>query len=66
MRLVLIPAGYVRDGLPVLARSGHQDAETLHQVTISRPFYIGAREVTQREWLAVMGTNPSHFKTGRP
>ncbi len=32
-----------------------------HQVTLS-DFYIGKYEVTQAEWQAVMGTNPSMFK----
>lgn len=63
MRLVLIPAGTFAMGSPP-GEIGHQDAEGLHQVTISRPFYLGAREVTQREWLTVMGSNPSHFVTG--
>jgi len=33
-----------------------EDDETVHTVTIS-PFYIGATEVTQRQWEAVMGTS---------
>ena len=32
-----------------------------HQVTLST-YYIGKYEVTQAEWKAVMGTNPSEFK----
>jgi formylglycine-generating enzyme required for sulfatase activity len=32
-----------------------------HQVQISKPFYIGACEVTQARFQAVMGKNPSHF-----
>ena len=32
-----------------------------HQVTLST-YYIGKYEVTQAEWQAVMGTNPSRFK----
>jgi formylglycine-generating enzyme required for sulfatase activity len=32
-----------------------------HQVTISRPFYLGKYEVTQAQWAAVMGQNPSRF-----
>ena len=32
-----------------------------HQVTLST-YYIGKYEVTQAEWQAVMGTNPSNFK----
>jgi formylglycine-generating enzyme required for sulfatase activity len=29
---------------------------------VSKGFYLQATEVTQRQWEAVMGTNPSHFK----
>jgi formylglycine-generating enzyme required for sulfatase activity len=32
-----------------------------HQVTLSS-FYMGRYEVTQKEWVAVMGSNPSSFK----
>jgi serine/threonine protein kinase len=34
----------------------------LHRVQISRPFYLGKHEVTQGQWEAVMGNNPSSFK----
>lgn len=33
----------------------------IHQETVTS-FYIGKYEVTQAEWEAVMGSNPSHFK----
>src|SRR5262249_50631109 len=33
-----------------------------HTVTITRPFYLGSRPVTQAQYQAVMGNNPSHFK----
>jgi formylglycine-generating enzyme required for sulfatase activity len=33
-----------------------------HKVTISKPFYLGKYEVTQDQWEAVMGANPSYFK----
>ena len=35
--------------------------ELQHQVTIS-PFWINKYEVTQAEWMEVMGSNPSYFK----
>ncbi len=34
----------------------------VHEVTISKPFYMGKYEVTQKEYFDVMGTNPSRFK----
>jgi formylglycine-generating enzyme required for sulfatase activity len=34
-------------------------------VTISQPFYLGTYPVTQAQWEAVMGNNPSEFK-GNP
>ncbi len=35
--------------------------ETQRWVTISKPFLLGATEVTQGQWRAVMGSNPSWF-----
>ena len=36
-----------------------------HHVKISKPFWLGKTEVTQAQWEAVMGENPSKFK-GKP
>jgi formylglycine-generating enzyme required for sulfatase activity len=33
-----------------------------HEVTISKAFYVSETEVTQAQWIDVMGTNPSRFK----
>jgi formylglycine-generating enzyme required for sulfatase activity len=33
----------------------------VHTVTLTRDFYVGETEVTQDQWQAVMGSNPSHF-----
>ena len=32
-----------------------------HKVKITEPFYLGKYEVTQAQWRAVMGDNPSLF-----
>jgi len=36
--------------------------ESREPITIGTPFWISPYEVTQAEYAAVMGTNPSHFK----
>jgi len=41
-----------------------QDERPVHQVTLSS-FEIGKYEVTQAEWISVMGSNPSMFKGSR-
>ncbi len=33
-----------------------------HPVTMTQPFYMGKYDVTQEQYQAVIGTNPSHFK----
>jgi formylglycine-generating enzyme required for sulfatase activity len=38
------------------------NAKPMHKVTITKLFYLGKFEVTQEQWEAVMGSNPSKFK----
>ena len=39
----------------------YDDEKPVHSVTLS-DYYIGETEVTQKLWVAVMGSNPSRFK----
>lgn len=41
------------------------DERPQHQVTFAKPFYMGKYAITQEQWQAVMGNNPSHFKGGK-
>ncbi len=43
------------------SENGDSDEKPPHQVT-TRDFWIGKFELTQAQWRAVMGTNPSRFK----
>jgi formylglycine-generating enzyme required for sulfatase activity len=61
MVLVLIPAGKFTMGSPP-GEAGRESQERQHRVTISRPYYLGRFEVTQKAWVAVMGSNTSHFQ----
>jgi formylglycine-generating enzyme required for sulfatase activity len=61
MRFVLIPAGTFTMGSPS-NEPDRNDNETLHQVTISRPFYMQTTEVTHGQWKKVMGKKPSGYK----
>ena len=42
---------------------GRYEDEKQHRVTITRPFWLQTTEVTQGQWEAVMGGNPSIFKS---
>jgi sulfatase modifying factor 1 len=58
MQFVLIPAGTFMMGSP-LTEGHRKENEIPHQVTLTRPFYLQTTEVTQGQWKAVMGENPS-------
>jgi len=47
---------------PSNAREEFDDEQPQHPVKITRPFFLGIHEVTQGQYQAVMGENPSHFK----
>ena len=60
--LVKIPHGTFLMGSPAAERNRKTD-ETQHQVTITADYYIGKTDVTQAQWQAVMGSNPSRFSS---
>lgn len=41
---------------------GEEDELPVRDITITDDFYIGVYEITQEQWEAVMGTNPSTYK----
>jgi formylglycine-generating enzyme required for sulfatase activity len=57
MKLIKIPAGTFLMGSPAREK-GRGDHEDQHKVTISKAFYMQTTEVTQGQWMAVMGTEP--------
>jgi formylglycine-generating enzyme required for sulfatase activity len=59
LKLVPIPAGKFTMGSPK-GEEGRSPDEQQHEVEISA-FYMGAYEVTQKQFRAVMGFNPSYF-----
>jgi len=57
-----IPAGTFTMGSPENELGCNTYLEGMHQVTLSRGFYIGVFEMTQKQWELVMGNNPSQYK----
>jgi formylglycine-generating enzyme required for sulfatase activity len=56
----LIPKGTFTMGYRSTDYPGASDYG-LHQVTLTKDFYLGVFEVTQRQWELVMGNKPSYF-----
>jgi formylglycine-generating enzyme required for sulfatase activity len=64
--VAIAPGTYLR-GSPVTPLGvppyfNQANAQPVHPVTISRPFWIGRFEVTQAQYQAVMGSNPSFYQ----
>ena len=58
MKFVLIDPGSFKMG----SESGGSDEKPIHEVALTKGFYMQATEVTQAQWQAVMGSNPSLLK----
>jgi formylglycine-generating enzyme required for sulfatase activity len=61
-RWVWIPPGTFTMGSPATEQDRDSDEGPQTVVTITRGFWMGRYEVTQAEYQAVMGSNPSYFK----
>jgi formylglycine-generating enzyme required for sulfatase activity len=64
MEMLLIPPGTFQMGCTASNQSGCQGSENpVHTVTLTNAFYLGRYEVTQAQWQARMGSNPSFFQS---
>ncbi len=63
LRLVPIPAGSFLMGSTADEADRGEDEGPQTQVTLTRGFFLGATDVTQGQYEAVMGENPSDFKS---
>jgi len=66
LNMVPIPAGTFQMGSPVTPLGvapyyNIAQSQPVHTVTITRPFWMGIYEVTQAQYQALMGSNPSQF-----
>ena len=52
----------IQPGEFVMGDKSWGPSKPLHRVRITKPFFLGVYQVTQREWEKVMGSNPSNFK----
>ena len=62
MKLIYIPMGTFTMGSPSNENQRYNDEGPRHKITVSKGFYMGIYEVTQAQYQAVTGSNPSYFK----
>ncbi len=66
IEMLLVPPGTFVMGCSASNLYGcSSDENPVHPVTLTSAFYLGRYEVTQAQWQARMGSNPSYF-TGQP
>jgi len=64
IEMMLIPPGTFNMGCSASQSYGCSSNENpVHQVTLTNAFYLGRYEVTQAQWQARMGNNPSYFQS---
>jgi len=62
IEMLLVPSGKFLMGASPEDTDATSEEIPVHEVTLSNAFYLGVTEVTQAQWLATMGNNPSYFK----
>lgn len=62
MEFVLIPRGEFTRGSPETEQGRDNDEGPVQTIRIAKPFWMSKYEVTQEQYTAVMGRNPSSFK----
>jgi len=64
IEMVLIPPGTFQMGcvVPPNSEPCQADEFPVHEVTLTSAFYLSRYEVTQAQWVARMGSNPSYFR----
>ena len=63
MEMLCVPAGTFVMGCTASNQYGCDSNENpTHSVTLTQAFYIGRYEVTQSQWVAKIGSNPSLFR----
>ena len=61
IEMLLVPNGTFMMGCSAGDTECSGDESPTHQVTLTNAFYMGKTEVTQAQWTAKMGSNPSAF-----
>jgi formylglycine-generating enzyme required for sulfatase activity len=61
MDMIWVPSGTFTMGSPTTEAGRNADREDEHNVSLTKGFYLGKYEVTQAQYMAVIGTNPSEF-----
>ncbi len=65
IEMLLVPPGTFQMGC-IMGSDQHgcySWEQPVHQVTLTNAFYLGRYEVTQAQWQAMMGSNPSNFRS---
>ncbi len=60
LQMVWVPKGSFQMGSPEGVGSGYEHPQ--HRVTLTSGFWLGKYEVTQKQWKALMESNPSYFQ----
>ena len=65
IEMLLVPPGNFAMGCSMgsIAHECYDNEVPVHEVSLTGPFYLGRYEVTQAQWTARMGQNPSQYQS---